>query len=417
MRGYWNRFGSIAASVLLAVLLTVTGVTLFFTLREQAAYESEDASAIRELVALREAEFDLINVQRQSRDDMLDGHDDFSAAKYNAYKSREAAASTARGRESSGLMKDFIAAASAQNYFWAQATARKTLTPDARLEGERLTEEALFASHRVADTERRVRESAVSGLRATGARLGWLYAVLFALIFSLFVVVAYLLGEEANEKLQSKALRNQKILTEELNHRVKNLISICQSIALQTNKSTLATETSPEVIRALKDHFKKFEKRMLALSAAHRLLMTTDWHSVSLGELLDETLRPLVDMHRIDCSGPKLMLGANTAITMNLLFHELATNSIKYGSFSNESGMLTLKWRQVSKNIEFLWEERNGPPVVAPLTRGFGSKLVETAAIREVGGTAVLEFDPSGVVCKMVIPLSDKVWLDENSAR
>ena len=413
MRGYFRSYGSLTISVMLAVLLSLTTVALFFTYRDESAYETRVSSSIREISAIRDAEFDLLNVQRQSHDDMLDGHDDFTPAEANAAHSLDQALKIAQGRETFGLVREFVTAAKIQNDFWKSKVANPPITAETRLEGEKLTEEALFASNRVVDADRRFRGASEVGIKQTRERVEILYTILFSLILSLFAVMAYLSIEVQKQLHLVKVGEKQKLLTDELNHRVKNLISVCQSIASQTYKS-LGDNENPEVTRILKERYKTFEKRMLALSSAHRLLMKSDSEMVSMGNLLDETLRPLVEMHRIDCQGPTVWLTANSAITMNLLFHELATNSLKYGAFSNDDGHLVLNWKLVGKEIDFVWQERNGPIVVEPTQRGFGSKLVETAAMREMGGKAVMEFNPSGFVYRMVIPLSDKVKIDEN---
>lgn len=114
--------------------------------------------------------------------------------------------------------------------------------------------------------------------------------------------------------------------------------------------------------------------------------------------------RPLggADRERIDIDGPDIPLAPPTAVSLALAFHELCTNAVKYGALSNDSGRVGLRWtieRGETDKLHLTWSEHGGPPVSAPATRGFGSRLIERALSSELGGPVVLHFPREGLVC------------------
>jgi PAS domain S-box-containing protein len=192
----------------------------------------------------------------------------------------------------------------------------------------------------------------------------------------------------------------QKILLDELNHRVKNTLASIQAMAMQTQK----TAASPAAFaRAL-------EGRVLALSRAHDLLAESAWEGASLREVVQRTLEQQVpDPERYSVSGPRIRLGPNASVSFSMAFHELATNALKYGALSNESGKIAVSWTADLGTVVIIWKESAGPMVSAPSQRGFGSRLIERGLARELGGAIVLAFDVDGLCCKMEIPVSHKL--------
>lgn len=189
----------------------------------------------------------------------------------------------------------------------------------------------------------------------------------------------------------------QRLLADELNHRVKNNLTIVQSIARQT----LKPEACRPEVRA------EFESRLLALSSAHEVLTRKNWQPVQLTELLKNLLGSLGVDERVILAGPVLVLQPKTAITMTLAVHELATNAIKYGALSVPTGRVEIDWQADVKHLRLRWQERDGPAVQPPAKRGFGTAMVEKALARDFGGSAKIEFLPGGIVCLMEAPLSD----------
>ena len=194
-------------------------------------------------------------------------------------------------------------------------------------------------------------------------------------------------------------------LLAELNHRVKNNLSTVQSLARHTRFSTKSIEEFETV----------FNARLMALSRAHDLLMRETWTSAALGDLVSDTLAPftLDDRAGIVIGGPEVRLSPTAAVTMTLAFHELATNAAKYGALSSAEGRISVEWSvetfQGGGVVELQWRETDGPAVSPPSHRGFGSRLIERGAARELGGRVTLDFEPGGVACAFRLPLSQKI--------
>jgi len=190
------------------------------------------------------------------------------------------------------------------------------------------------------------------------------------------------------------AERQQTLLVDELNHRVKNTLAIVQAIAHQT----LRTTTSPEAFR------EAFESRLLALSATHDLLTAAGWRAADLCDVLLVELRPF-GADRYTTDGPDVGLSPAEAVACGLVFHELATNAAKYGALSTPDGRVDVSWTREDGRLALTWAERDGPLVSPPTRRGFGSRLIERSLQGQLGGEAHLDFAPGGLVCRLGLPL------------
>lgn len=191
------------------------------------------------------------------------------------------------------------------------------------------------------------------------------------------------------------AERQQKLLVDELNHRVKNTLATVQAIAQQTRRASpdpLAFHTA-------------FEARLLALSATHDLLTATNWRGAALRDVLLVELGPYGEnQYRLD--GPKVELTPAEALAMGLIIHELATNAAKYGALSTPDGCVGVEWQVTDGSLNLKWQERGGPPVAPPVRRGFGSRLIERSLQGQLGGYTKLNFEYTGLVCLVVLPLA-----------
>jgi two-component sensor histidine kinase len=199
--------------------------------------------------------------------------------------------------------------------------------------------------------------------------------------------------------------RQQKLLLDELNHRVKNTLSTVQAIADQT----LRTTADPASFRDA------FEPRLMALSATHNLLTATNWKSADLGDVARLEFRPY-GPERYRLIGPAMALSPAQALALGMVFHELATNAAKYGALAHGDGQVEVVWR-VRKlgeraDLEIDWKEHDGPPVVPPSRSGFGSRLIERSLQGQLGGEATLDYAPDGVRCSMRLPLDPPADLD-----
>jgi two-component sensor histidine kinase len=191
------------------------------------------------------------------------------------------------------------------------------------------------------------------------------------------------------------------LLIEELNHRVKNTLAILQAIATQTFRSATRAERE------------KFEGRLGALAEAHNLLSKVKWQGSELQDVIERVLQPylLNNPERIKMFGPKVPLSPRLAVVLSMIVHEIATNAAKYGALSNDSGNVVLDWEVIGENLKhklrMVWRETGGPPVTAPVQRGFGSRLIERSARDQLGGEATVDFLPRGVVCTVICSLEN----------
>ncbi|MFN4176584.1 sensor histidine kinase [Phenylobacterium sp.] len=190
------------------------------------------------------------------------------------------------------------------------------------------------------------------------------------------------------------AERQQKLLLDELNHRVKNTLATVQSIASQTLRTTTDAATFREA----------FEARLMALSATHDLLTATSWRSAAVRDVLLGEVRPHGD-ERYTLDGPDVALAPAQAVALGLLVHELSTNAAKYGALSTGAGHVAVAWTVEDDALDLTWSETGGPPVAPPSRRGFGSRLIERSLEGSLGGRASLDFAPGGLVCRVSLPL------------
>jgi PAS domain S-box-containing protein len=197
--------------------------------------------------------------------------------------------------------------------------------------------------------------------------------------------------------------RRQKLLIDELNHRVKNTLATVQSLASQTARSA----STPAAFR------QGFEGRLIALSKAHDQLTVHHWENADLRELLSGSLAPYAGTgpERVILRGEDVVLRPRAVLTLAMVFHELTTNAAKYGALSVPGGRIEIRWQPVQGEagsrpiLRIEWIEQGGPPVVEPQNRGFGSKLIEGSVAAEHGGRARLAFEPSGLRCEIALPL------------
>ncbi len=193
------------------------------------------------------------------------------------------------------------------------------------------------------------------------------------------------------------AEEHQRLLINELNHRVKNTLASVQGIAFQT----LRGEVSLAEARS------RFEARLMALSAAHNLLTEENWGGASLERVVSDSIEHLAgESGRFDVEGEPLRLGPRAALALAMALHELGTNAFKYGALSTDGGRVSIGWTQDGDRLRLVWRESGGPPVEPPSRRGFGSRLIERGLAADLGGTAALQFDPAGLRCDIEASLA-----------
>jgi two-component system CheB/CheR fusion protein len=198
---------------------------------------------------------------------------------------------------------------------------------------------------------------------------------------------------------------HQKMLTAELSHRIKNTLAVVASIATQTGAHT----------RNIEAFLETFLGRLQGLAGTHELLSQGEWKDIGLRGLVERELAPYgkADPRQLEVSGPPIALKPRAAIAFGMVFHELATNSIKYGALSVPNGRLQVSWetprQSAPEQLELRWVESGGPAPSVPAKRGFGLAFIERAMQFELGGAAKIAFEKTGFNCTITVPVGPDV--------
>jgi len=191
---------------------------------------------------------------------------------------------------------------------------------------------------------------------------------------------------------QKRAEELQRLLLNELNHRVKNTFTTIQAITAQTLRSA---RDLPSASKALDD-------RIRSLAQAHDLLTLRSWTGANLADLVTRAL-DVFAASQVEISGTAVELPPKHALASSLILHELATNATKYGALSRPQGRVSLKWRMQGGVLHFDWQESGGPPVAPPAHKGFGSRLLEELVVHDLGGQTQLIYDRAGLRCAIAM--------------
>lgn len=184
----------------------------------------------------------------------------------------------------------------------------------------------------------------------------------------------------------------RQALMAELDHRVKNMLAAVQALAYQTAKRTTSLDA----------FLQNYSGRLKALASANELLTAARWRGAAIDHIAAAELGALAP-RQTSWDGPELFLTPRAANALSLALHELATNAVKFGALSVESGHVELRWKRLPEGgFELSWSESGGPTVSPPVRRGFGSTLLEQVTGRELNGEAAIEYRPSGVRARLV---------------
>lgn len=189
-----------------------------------------------------------------------------------------------------------------------------------------------------------------------------------------------------------EAARRQRLLIDELNHRVKNMLSVVQSLARQT----IGRSGDPAAAQ------RAFEGRLGALARAHDTLTRVHWEKATLADVAEGSIDACGVANRVAAAGPEVWVDSRMAVTLAMALHELCTNAIKYGALSNADGRVDFRWRVeagTAPRLVLHWCERGGPPVTPPERRGFGTRMLERALAGDLKADVRLDFAPEGLEC------------------
>jgi PAS domain S-box-containing protein len=198
------------------------------------------------------------------------------------------------------------------------------------------------------------------------------------------------------------AEQHRKLLLAELNHRVKNTLATVQALAAHTARNAQSAE----------DFRRRFEPRLMALSAAHDRLTRNDWRGADLADIVADELQAHGAADRASVNGPGIILPPRVSLSLSMALHELATNALKYGALSEPNGAIRIDWSVERERgspyptrLVLSWEERDGPTVHKPEKEGFGSRLLRVTA-GELRGELATDWRPEGLAWNLSLPLA-----------
>jgi two-component sensor histidine kinase/PAS domain-containing protein len=203
-----------------------------------------------------------------------------------------------------------------------------------------------------------------------------------------------IVGASRDLTQQKQAEELQRLLFNELNHRVKNTFATIQAINAQTLR---AARDLPSAKHTL-------DQRILALAQAHDLLTSRSWAGANLNDLATRTLDAFAPT-QVAMFGDPVDISPKHALALSLALHELATNAVKYGALSCPEGRVSLKWQVREGTLSLDWEESGGPRVAPPTKKGFGSRLLEQLVAGDLGGRTQLDYAVSGVRCNIAVSI------------
>ncbi len=207
-------------------------------------------------------------------------------------------------------------------------------------------------------------------------------------------------AQEALRASEEAAERDRRLLVRELEHRVKNTLSLAQAIVSQS----LRTMTSPAEAR------KVIDERLVSLGRAHDILTESNWAAAPISTVIaNATNIHVADQSRIAAAGPDFNVSARAAVGLSMALHELCTNAVKYGALSNATGHVEIQWSTSGEPgaavFNLTWRESGGPPVVPPSRKGFGSRLIQASLSGETNQQNSVEYLATGLVWHVEAPM------------
>ena len=203
-------------------------------------------------------------------------------------------------------------------------------------------------------------------------------------------------GIDAKEREAADKL--QKLILEELHHRIKNTLATVSAIASQSLRNASSTQHAQQAI----------EGRLLALGRAHDLLLQARWTSAEMRKIVRSAIEAFdnPDVAKFSIEGPDVQIASGAVIAIAMTLNELCTNTTKFGALSVPAGRVAISWVVDEANrLQFAWREHGGPKVHAPTRQSFGTRLIETLG-RQLKGNVKLTYEPSGFIYVLDVPLA-----------
>ncbi|SDC74563.1 HWE histidine kinase domain-containing protein [Belnapia rosea] len=217
-----------------------------------------------------------------------------------------------------------------------------------------------------------------------------------ALRVTLLEVVVRLSATVADQRRSTND--RQELLIAELNHRVRNILALIRALVSRSRESAETLESFVTVLNG----------RIQSLARAHDQLTDDRWGPVGLRGMIESEFHAYLgdsQQHRINLAGPPVLVEPQALTVLALVMHELATNAAKYGALSDRYGVVDVRWELKPDNTLLLrWRERDGPPVVPPNRRGFGTTVIERSIPFELQGEADVHYSREGLEAEFIIP-------------
>jgi two-component sensor histidine kinase/DNA-binding response OmpR family regulator len=207
-------------------------------------------------------------------------------------------------------------------------------------------------------------------------------------------------GIDAKEREAADKL--QKLILEELHHRIKNTLATVSAIASQSLRTATSIEHGQQAI----------EGRLIALGRAHDLLLQAQWANADLASTIRGATEPYDSEGegRFSISGPDIKITSGAVIALAMTLNELCTNTTKFGALSVQGGSIDIAWNidEAKQRLQMTWSEKGGPPVSAPSRQSFGSRLIGSLG-QQLKGHVKLAYDPTGLVYALDVPMTSLV--------
>jgi two-component sensor histidine kinase len=207
-------------------------------------------------------------------------------------------------------------------------------------------------------------------------------------------------GIDAKEREAADKL--QKLILEELHHRIKNTLATVSAIASQSLRTATSIEHGQHAI----------EGRLVALGRAHDLLLQARWANADFGNTIRGATAPYDSegAGRFSIAGPDIKITSGAVIALAMTLNELCTNTTKFGALSVPAGSVDIAWKIDAgmEQLQLTWSEKNGPSVHAPSRQSFGTRLIGSLG-QQLKGQVKLAYDPTGFVYTLGVPMSSLV--------
>jgi two-component sensor histidine kinase len=204
-------------------------------------------------------------------------------------------------------------------------------------------------------------------------------------------------GIDAKEREAADKL--QKLILDEMHHRIKNTLATVSAISSQSLRTATSLQHGQQAI----------EGRLVALGRAHDLLMQASWANASLVETVRGATEPYDSqgVGHFSINGPDIGITSGAVIALAMTFNELCTNTTKFGALSVPTGRVDIAWTidADKQRLRLIWSEKGGPPVAPPTRQSFGTRMIGSLGL-QLNGQVLLDYEPSGFTYTLNVPLS-----------